>query len=67
MSKVWKQFEIAVKKYRKDGPTWSVTIMRQMIEDSDHYDPDVIRYIKNYLKDLDRKTKEQMKNSKLNK
>jgi hypothetical protein len=56
-SKVCKQFEIAVRKYRKDGSTWSVKIMKRMIEDSNHYDSDVITYIKNYLKELDKKQK----------
>jgi hypothetical protein len=58
-TKAWEQVEIAMERYGKERPVWTSLVVRKMIEDSEDYDADVIEFLKELSKKIEKDMEKQ--------
>jgi hypothetical protein len=58
-SKAWEQVDIARERYGKERPVWTSLVVRKMIEDSEDYDADVIEFLKELSKKIEKDMEKQ--------
>lgn len=59
-SKAREQVDIAMERYGKERPVWTSLVVRKMIEDSEDYDADVIEFLKELSKKIEKDMEKQL-------